>query len=164
MPKVLLGFMGAGKTTVASLVQGPHYEMDELIGQHVGMPVSTFFREDGEEAFRAVEAQILAQLLEQAPPESVISTGGGIVMTERNRALLLSNRKENILLTASFDVLYERLASDQVFQRSLFLRHTKEELEALFRRRIDLTLPLVDTILYTDRRTPEELARIITCL
>ena len=61
-----------------------------------GMSIARFFEEKGEAAFRQVESEILADLLKT---DQVISTGGGIVISPRNRALLKQN-PDNIYLKA----------------------------------------------------------------
>ena len=77
MPKVLLGFMGAGKTTIGSLLDPAFTDMDALLVQRLEMPISDYFARYGEDSFRQQESLLLQELLNQE--SSVISTGGGIV-------------------------------------------------------------------------------------
>ena len=131
MAKVLLGFMGSGKTTIARKLDSDFVDMDALLEDRLGMPIARFFEEKGEAAFRQLEEEVLADLLKT---DKVISTGGGIVISPRNRALLKQN-SDNIYLKADFEILYQRISADKDNQRPLFLKNSKEELLAIFKER-----------------------------
>ena len=131
MAKVLLGFMGSGKTTIARKLDSDFVDMDALLVDRLGMPIARFFEEKGEVAFRQLEEEVLADLLKT---DKVISTGGGIVISPRNRALLKQN-SDNIYLKADFEILYQRISADKDNQRPLFLKNSKEELLAIFKER-----------------------------
>ena len=131
MAKVLLGFMGSGKTTIARKLDPDFVDMDALLEDRLGMPIARFFEEKGEAAFRQVESKVLADLLKT---DQVISTGGGVVISPRNRALLKEN-PDNIYLKADFETLYQRISSDKENQRPLFLKNSKEDLAAIFKER-----------------------------
>ena len=118
MAKVLLGFMGSGKTTIARQLDSDFVDMDALLEGRLGMPIARFFEEKGEAAFRQLEEEVLADLLKT---DKVISTGGGIVISPRNRALLKQN-SDNIYLKADFEILYQRISADKDNQRPLFLK------------------------------------------
>ena len=131
MAKVLLGFMGSGKTTIARKLDPDFVDMDALLEGRLGMPIARFFEEKGEAAFRQLEEEVLADLLKT---DKVISTGGGIVISPRNRALLKQN-PDNIYLKADFETLYQRISADKDNQRPLFLKNSKEGLAAIFNER-----------------------------
>ena len=63
MAKILVGFMGAGKSTVARLLDPDYIDMDEVIEKRIGMPIADFFASQGEAAFRQIESQVLEELL-----------------------------------------------------------------------------------------------------
>lgn len=163
MTKILLGFMGAGKTTVAGHLDGNFYDMDTIIEEKIGMSISDYFAKFGEPAFRKLESETLEELF-ALEGDNIISTGGGVVISEKNRELLRKNRKNNVLLAASFEVLYDRILNDEVFQRPLFLNNSKEDFHGIYERRMELYEGLSDLIINTDNRTPEEIARIIKCM
>lgn len=155
--------MGAGKTTVAHHLSGQLLDMDTIIEERIGMPIADFFAKEGEAAFRQIESGVLEELL-SLQGDVVISTGGGVVISPKNRDLLRQNRKYNVLLTASFDVLYERILQDKLSKRPLFLNNSKEDFQKIYQGRMDLYDGLADVIINTDNRTPEEIARLIQCM
>ena len=106
---VLVGFMGCGKTTVgrrlSSLTGHRFVDSDELIVKDQGKSISAIFAERGEEGFREIEEKVLADLVGVAGV--ILSTGGGAILREANRASL---KKTGIVvwLDAQPDVLFER--------------------------------------------------------
>jgi shikimate kinase len=86
----LVGFMGAGKSTVARRVSGlldrPLVDIDERIEAEQDTTISEIFAAHGEERFRELESAALASL-EDAEP-AVVACGGGVVIDPGNRALL----------------------------------------------------------------------------
>jgi len=153
MAKVLLGFMGAGKSTIARGLDPDYIDMDALIEERLGMSIADFFAEKGEEAFRQVESEVLAELLET---NQVVSTGGGVVISQRNRDLLKTN-PDNIYLKADFETLYQRIAADKDNQRPLFLNHSKEELARIFQERQAWYEEVASRVLDVTKLSPEEI-------
>lgn len=128
MAKILLGFMGTGKTTVGRILDPKFHDMDELIVEEIGMSINDYFSVEGEAAFRRREAEMLERLLENEV--AIISPGGGIVVNPHNRALLEKN-PHNIYLRVDFETLYRRIQNDKAMQRPLFLNNTKEEFKKI---------------------------------
>ena len=153
MAKVLLGFMGSGKTTIARKLDSDFVDIDALLEERLGMSIARFFEEKGEAAFRQLEEEVLADLLKT---DKVISTGGGIVISPRNRALLKQN-PDNIYLKADFDTLYQRISADKDNQRPLFLKNSKEDLAAIFKERQAWYKEVASRVVDVARLSPEEI-------
>lgn len=89
-PVVLVGMMGAGKTTIgrrlAPRLGFPFIDADHEIECAAGMSVSDLFATHGEQSFREGEAKVIKRLLEGEP--HVLATGGGAVTNEETRALI----------------------------------------------------------------------------
>ena len=153
MAKVLLGFMGAGKSTIARGLDHDFVDMDALLEDRLGMPIARFFEEKGEAAFRQVEEEVLADLLKT---DQVISTGGGIVISPRNRDLLKKN-PDNIYLKADFETLYQRISADKDNQRPLFLKNSKEDLAAIFKERQALYEEVASKVIDVSKLSSEEI-------
>jgi len=90
-PIVLVGFMGAGKTVVGWLVAralGVKFvDLDREIERRAGFPLNEIFNISGEGRFRDLETEALNELL-QAGKRSVIASGGGVVVSGKNRSAL----------------------------------------------------------------------------
>ena len=158
MAKVLLGFMGSGKTTIARQLDSDFVDMDALLEGRLGMPIARFFEEKGEAAFRQLEEEVLADLLKT---DKVISTGGGIVISPRNRALLKQN-PDNIYLKADFETLYQRISADKDNQRPLFLKNSKEDLAAIFNERQAWYEEVASQIVDVSSLNPDEIIEELT--
>ena len=110
----LIGPMGAGKTEVgrrlAERLDRPLIDTDALIVERDGRSVSEIFSEESEAAFRAREAEAVAEAV--AVPGAVIATGGGVVLDPRNVEALRSSGQV-VYLRASAAVAASRLGSGE---------------------------------------------------
>src|SRR5436190_18828311 len=88
---VLVGFMGAGKSTgaraLAAELGGQALDSDRELEARLGEPIESFFDREGEAAFRAREEEVVCELLERADAP-VIALGGGAAQSERGREAL----------------------------------------------------------------------------
>lgn len=110
---VLIGFMGAGKSTVAAELRSRYgmeiLEMDAIIAQREGMSIPEIFQTRGEEYFRDAETALLVEL--QARENTVVSCGGGTAMRERN-VEQMKKIGPVFLLTARPETILERVKED----------------------------------------------------
>lgn len=153
MAKVLVGFMGAGKSTLARLLDPDYIDMDDLITDRIGMSIADYFAKEGEDSFRQVESQVLEDLLMS---EHVISTGGGVVISPQNRKLL-SQHPETIYLKADFETLYDRIRQDTVSVRPLFVNNSKADLELLYQKRHLWYEEVASQVIEVTGKSPEEI-------
>jgi len=104
---------GVGKSTVgrhlARRIGATFADTDSLVERRIGCPIRLFFEEHGESRFREIESEVLSEAMTSSA--AVVATGGGIVLSEANRALLHS-RSVCIYLCAKPEELYKRLRHD----------------------------------------------------
>ena len=109
----LIGFMGSGKSTVASTLSAalgiPALDSDACLEQELGCSIADFFSREGEQAFRDRETEFLRKLRGQSP--CLISCGGGMALRRENRALM-RELGSVIYLTATPDTIFARLSAD----------------------------------------------------
>ena len=107
---VLIGFMGAGKSTISDFLRTVFameiVEMDQIIAERQGMSISDIFETYGEEYFRDLETNLLIEM--QSRTNVVISCGGGVPMRERNVVEMKKNGRV-VLLTAKPETILERV-------------------------------------------------------
>lgn len=110
-PLVLVGLMGAGKSTVgrrlAAKLRVPFYDADDEIEASANMRISDIFEAYGEASFRDGERKVIERLLDQGP--HVLATGGGAFMNEATRDLV-KQKATSIWLKADLDLLVKRTA------------------------------------------------------
>ena len=161
----LCGFMGSGKTTVGRLLSDalgcPFLDLDDLIVKKAGKSIPEIFAEDGEPAFRQMEARLLRQTVEKYGENTVVlSLGGGAVTTPAS-ATLLHDKTVCIYLRATLETLLRRLAGETagrpLADNSVASRLA--EREPVYEKTAHVTVD-------TDGLTPEEVTDeiIISCL
>ncbi|MEC9434666.1 MAG: shikimate kinase [Pseudomonadota bacterium] len=109
---VLVGLMGAGKTSVgrrlAAALGAPFVDSDEEVERAARMTVPEIFASMGEPSFRDGERRVIARLLEEGP--RIIATGGGAWMNDETRAAIRARGAVVVWLRAELDVLVERVS------------------------------------------------------
>lgn len=135
---VLIGLMGAGKTTVgrrlAQRLDLPFADADHEIEQAAGKTIPEIFEDYGEQHFRDGERRVIARLLESG--QQVIATGGGAYMNDHTRQKI-SDEAVSIWLRADFDLLMKR-----VRRRSHRPLLQTADPEAVMRKLIDERYPV----------------------
>ncbi len=155
---VLMGFMGAGKTTIGrALAKALSCEMidtDEQIEREQGRKISDIFAQDGEMVFRDLETELLKRLC-NSERNFVLSIGGGMPMREQNRALL-REIGEVIYLNTSKEEIIRRVSGDK--SRPLLQGGALEErVTQLMNAREQIYLQTAHQILTTDKKTVSEI-------
>ena len=109
----LVGMPGGGKSTVgrhlARNLNLPFFDADVEIERRIGCPIRLFFEREGEARFRDIEQEVLVGLVGQ--PDTVLATGGGVVLREANRRIL-HERTTVVYLRSTPEELFRRLRHD----------------------------------------------------
>ncbi len=155
----LVGFMGAGKSTVgrhmAELTGALFVDLDSLIEQRTAMSIPEIFSRFGEVEFRQQETSALVAL--PAAEALIIATGGGVVGREENWRLMRS-KGVVVYLRAGWKTLEERIGSGE--GRPLASGAERTRLRALWEQRLPL-YELADVVVDADLASPEAVARRI---
>lgn len=154
---ILIGPMGAGKTTVGrALARSLGFDFidaDQELEQRCGVEIPFIFEKEGEAGFRQRETELLRELV--ALPDSVIATGGGVVTQEENRKLLRSGPYV-IYLLASVDQQYKR-TRNSTHRPLLQTADPRSRLNDLFCQRDPLYRQCSDLIVASAMRSTREL-------
>lgn len=149
----LVGLMGAGKTSVGRILarrlNKTFYDSDQEIERCTGVKIPLIFEIEGEAGFRDRESRLLAELVQRR--NIVLATGGGVVLSARNRRLLAEHGT----------VVYLRAAANDLWQRT---RHDKNRpllqtedplarLQELFAQRDPLYREIADIIIDTGNQS-----------
>lgn len=159
---ILIGFMGAGKTSVGNVLAKRSgkslIDTDQMIEARAGMSISDIFKTQGEDAFRRLETEVLEQLISEAHGE-IISVGGGLPLREENRALLkklgcviyLSVKPETVLQRLKGDITRPLLQGD----------HVREKVNDLLAYRGPIYESAADKIVAVDGKSVKQAADIV---
>ena len=136
-PVYFVGFMGAGKTTVARrlarLVRLSCVDLDAFLERREGKTCAEIFAESGEDGFRDIETDVLGHFAYEVDP-MIVSCGGGIIKREMNRKILKDSGFV-IYLQVSADEAAVRIgdaSSRPMFQNLEVARRTNEERKPLY--------------------------------
>ncbi len=159
---VLIGFMGAGKSSVglelSRLTDLPLYETDEAVAAEAGMAVQDFFEAHGEAFFRDAESAALRGMPSDG---AIVSTGGGIVVRPENLELL-QRLGFIVYLEADEAALVSRLRDDTERRPLLRDDDISATVARLLREREPLYRTLADLTINTVHLQPDEIAQKIT--
>ena len=153
----LTGFMGSGKTTVGKVLADflgcPFMDLDDLIVKKAGKSIPEIFAQDGEPAFRQLEARLLRQTVEKYTENTVVLALGGGAVTAPASAALLREKTVCIYLRATLETLLARLEGETA-GRPLADASLADRLAA----REPLYEETAHVIIDTDGLTPDEVA------
>ncbi|MDD4869977.1 MAG: shikimate kinase [Kiritimatiellae bacterium] len=153
---VLVGFMGTGKTSVGKLLASElkmtFLDMDDVIKERAGKPISRIFAEDGETYFRSLERTLVKDL--SCKKGLVIATGGGIVLnpdnisdfTKTGLVVCLLATSETILKRVSGDTNRPLLSGDDKMKKILNLMESRRHLYEAIPHKIDTTNLSLDNV------------------
>ncbi len=146
---VLIGFMGAGKSTVAGEIAASldtrALDSDRLLEARFGHSVAEEFERAGEASFRAAEEELVCRLMAEAGPGTVIALGGGSVLSSKVCAALKPH--VTILLDIDAQVAWKRVGGGSGGQEKRPLAADREAFLALYESRACLYEDLADAIL-----------------
>jgi shikimate kinase len=150
---VLVGFMGAGKTTVGRLLADklglPFADSDHVIEERAGKPVRQIFTDHGEPAFRQLEHDVIAELL--ATRGRVLALGGGAAGHPGTRDLLAG--VPVVYLRVGYAEAMKRVGGDR--GRPMLAR---PDVEQLYAERDPVYAGAASVVVDTDGRSPQEIA------
>ncbi|HET8610546.1 MAG TPA: shikimate kinase [Burkholderiales bacterium] len=155
----LVGMMGAGKTSVgrslARTLDKTFYDCDHEIERRTGVSIPVIFEIEGEAGFRARETVMLAELVQRR--NIVLATGGGAVLIEQNRRLLVTNGTV-VYLRAAVTDLWARTRHDR--NRPLLqTADGQQKLQELFSDRDPLYHAVADLVVDTGHQSVKNLVR-----
>ena len=153
---VLVGPMGAGKTTVGRILAErwgvAMRDTDADVEASIGKTVQDVFVDEGEEAFRALEKQAVATAL--AEHDGVLSLGGGAVLDPDTRAALTG--RPVVFLRVGLADASRRVGLGQ--GRPLLLGNVRSRIRTLLEERTPVYESVATLVVETDGRTPAEIA------
>ena len=150
---VLIGFMGAGKTTISDYLSTMFdmrlVEMDQVIAEREEMSIPDIFATYGEEYFRGLETKLLKEL--QSGKNCIISCGGGAALRQENVTEMKKNGRV-VLLTASPETIYERV-KDSDDRPVLNGNKNVDFIADLMEKRREKYEAAADVVIQTDNKT-----------
>lgn len=157
----LIGFMGVGKSTIAYHLERMMHrecaEMDRMIVEKQGMPISEIFEKYGEEAFRDIETQLVRELGRK--DGLIVSCGGGAVLREENTKDMKAHGVI-VLLTATPETIYERVKKSKdrpILNGNMNVEYIRELME----KRRSRYEEVADFVIQTDGKNVTDICREI---
>ena len=158
-PIVIIGFMGTGKTTVAYQLAGRlncrAVDLDDLITQRERRRPQEIIDQDGEEAFRRIETELLGKALRESTAR-VLAAGGGAWTIPANRKMIEDHNAITVWLDAPFELCWKRIEAGREARP---LARSREMAQGLYDKRhplyalADLQIPV------NESESAEEIAR-----
>ncbi len=159
---VLVGMMGTGKSTVGRIVAErlglAFHDTDDLVEARAGRSVRELFAQDGEEAFRRLESEVLADALAAEDP-SVVAAAGGVVLRPENRAALAGADARVVWLCAEPETLLDRVRNGM--HRPLLDGDPEGTLRRMYTDREPLYREVADAIVSVDNRSIHEVVEAV---
>ena len=161
----LIGYMGAGKTTISKLLAKelhlPFYDTDQEIEKKEKRSVSEIFKKDGEFHFRMLETELLKNINQN----SIVSCGGGLPIHNNNIGII-NSKGISIYLKASDNCLFNRLKNEKQ-NRPLIGNKTDEKLKVYIIHELQNRSPfynLANHTILVDNKSIDEILREVNSL
>ncbi len=168
MNLVLIGYRGTGKSSVAQVLADrlgcEWVDADDALERRAGMSISEIFGRHGEPWFRDLESEVLRDLC--AAENTVIASGGGVVLRAENRELLAANSTV-VWLKATAETLFSRVQDDPLTtdrRPNLTASGGYDEINDLLTQRTPLYRQAAQFEVDTDARNPAQIADEIVSL
>lgn len=160
---ILTGYMGAGKSTVGRLLAKQEKlvfrDTDAMIEKEQGRTISEIFAQDGEQAFRDMETELIRRLIEEKMSDTVLSVGGGLPVREENRELL-KRLGTVVYLMADKETIVERVQGSD--SRPLLKgENLSEKVERMLAERDPLYRAAADLLIDTNGKAADRIAKEI---
>jgi shikimate kinase len=158
----LIGIMGSGKTTLGKILaerMGNSFICsDEYLEEKLNRTIPDIFEKDGEAYFREMEAEVIKELSERE--ELILSTGGGVVLDEKN----MENLKDNGFVVVFLNRDVEIIMKDIDTEDRPLIKEDPEKLRKIFSDRKDLYNGYSDIILNNDGQVEEAVDKLINII
>lgn len=157
---ILVGPMGAGKTTIgrllSQLLKRDFLDSDRVIEENAGADIPWIFEKEGEQGFRRRETSVLQQLTQEYGSQIVLATGGGAITRDENRQIL----QEGGLVVYLYATISQQLSRTSKSNHRPLLQNgnRKQILTDLFNERDPLYRDAASLIVETDSRNPKLVA------
>ncbi len=133
----LIGMMASGKTTIAKLLSQKlslnFIDLDEQISVQENLTINQIFAKKGEIYFRKIEEDLLEKII-NTQKDYILSCGGGIILSKKNRDLL-KQKTQSIWLDVGSETLYKRLQKENY--RPLLKKLSYKKIDDILQTRID---------------------------
>ena len=153
---VLIGLMGAGKTTIgrrlAQRIQWPLVDTDQVIESRCGTSVATIFEVEGEAGFRRRESKVLSEIM--ADGGQIVTTGGGAPIQPDNRPVIAQGYV--VYLHAQPRQLWQRLRQDASRPLLTQSKDPKATLESLYQTRDQVYRELASVVVSSSQGSPSQ--------
>lgn len=162
---ILIGPMGSGKTTIgkslAAKLSLEFRDTDSVIEQRAQKTVSQIFIEDGEDAFRAIEKEVLKEELQSS--DTVLALGGGAPISADAQSALQASESHVVYLDISLANVAQRIGFNR--DRPLLLNNPRGQWQTLMEARRPIYESVADTVVDVNKRSQSEIvAQILEVL
>ena len=166
MNPALIGYRASGKTVVgmllAEMLGFECVDADVVLVERAGCSIADIFANQGEEAFRDLESEVIDSITQRK--DVVLSLGGGAILRERNRELIVSRCSPVTWLQATVETIAARIDADAVSKSqrpNLTGKGGVEEIREVLKFRTPLYESCASLLLDTENKAPAELAKAI---